>query len=78
LEQRVIAAAEEAVARQQFVSAVDVLVGIGWLPSAVVGRWRRGGLADLEGAAAVDGSRLAGAVDLQSRAGRGPGAANHP
>lgn len=62
-----MAAAEAALARQRFVSPVDVLVGIGWLPGTVVETWRRGGLADLEQAAAVDGDRLAAAVDLLGR-----------
>jgi hypothetical protein len=73
LERRVVVAAEAALGRQRFVSPVDVLVGIGWLPSTVVEQWRRGGLADLEGAAAVGGDRLAAAVDLLGRWARGAG-----
>jgi hypothetical protein len=59
--------------RQRFVSPVDVLVGIGWLPSTVVERWRRGALADLERAAAVGGDRLATAVELLGRWARASG-----
>ena len=73
LERRVAAAAEAALERQQFVSPVDVLVGIGWVPSTVVERWRRGVLPDLERAAAVGGGRLAAAVELLGRWARAGG-----
>ncbi|MEX0659838.1 MAG: hypothetical protein WD080_11950 [Egibacteraceae bacterium] len=48
LEQRVIAAAEDALARQQYVSAIDVLVGIGWLRPTHVKDWRVGRVPYLE------------------------------
>ncbi len=53
--------------RQRFVSPVDVLVGIGWLPATVVQQWRRGALAELERSAAVGGDRLAAVVELLGR-----------
>ncbi|MHB1548260.1 MAG: hypothetical protein ACYCX8_05925, partial [Acidimicrobiales bacterium] len=42
LEQRVVRAAEAALAARQFVSAIDVLVGIGWLAPSHVEEWRQG------------------------------------
>lgn len=48
LEQRVIAVAEEALGRQQYVSAIDVLVGIGWLHPVHVKDWRSGRVPYLE------------------------------
>src|SRR3979411_420020 len=41
LADRVARAAEAALAAQHFVSAVDILVGIGWLRSRAVKHWRR-------------------------------------
>jgi hypothetical protein len=73
LQRRVAVAAEAALGRQRFVSPVDVLVGIGWLPSTAVEAWRRGGVADLERAAAVGGDRLAAAVELLGRWARAEG-----
>jgi hypothetical protein len=48
LEDRVIKAAEAALADRQFVSAIDVLVGTGWLTTPQVDRWRRGQVDYLE------------------------------
>jgi hypothetical protein len=42
LQSRVVAAAEEALARQKFVTAVDVCVGVGWLHRTHVDSWRQG------------------------------------
>jgi hypothetical protein len=42
LADRVSRAAEAALAAQDFVSPIDVLVGIGWLDPGAVERWRRG------------------------------------
>jgi hypothetical protein len=50
LEDRVAQAAEHALAAQQFVSAIDVLTGIGWLAPSHVDAWRQGRLPDLESA----------------------------
>lgn len=44
LEERVVRAAEAAFATRSFVSAIDVFVGIGWLPYVLVENWRRGRL----------------------------------
>lgn len=73
LEQRVAAAAQAALERQRFVSPIDVLTGIRWLPSSSVDVWRQGRVPDLEREAAVDADRLAEALELLKdwAAGRG-------
>lgn len=48
LESRVIRAAETALSRQQYVSAIDVLCGIGLLQAAQVNLWRKGRVDFLE------------------------------
>jgi hypothetical protein len=48
LEARTIAAAEAALAARKFVTAIDVLQGIGWLPQARIDEWRQGRLPCLE------------------------------
>ena len=48
VERRVVAAAEAALAAQGFVSAIDVLTGLGWLPPGNVDRWRQGRVDCLE------------------------------
>src|SRR5438552_10301336 len=48
LAERVVKAAEAALAAQDYVSPLDVLVGIGWLPPTTVQRWRQGEIDCLE------------------------------
>ena len=48
LEQRVTRAAEAALAEQRFVSAIDVLLGLGWLTPSHVDEWRQGRVESLE------------------------------
>ena len=48
LEQRVRRAAEAALAEQRFVSAIDVLLGLGWLAPSHLERWRQGRVESLE------------------------------
>ena len=48
LERRVVRAAEAALAKRQFVTAIDVLVGIGWLMPSLVEEWRQGRVEYLE------------------------------
>jgi hypothetical protein len=48
LEQRVVNAAEEALAERKYVSSIDVLVGIGWLERRRVDAWRQGRVDHLE------------------------------
>src|SRR5262249_55054401 len=64
LEKRVVKAAEDALAAQNYVSAVDVLVGIGWLDSGSVKRWRQGQIDCLEGAVQANLSRVSEAIKL--------------
>jgi hypothetical protein len=48
LEQRVTRAAEAALAEQRFVSAIDVLLGLGWLAPSHLDQWRQGRFESLE------------------------------
>lgn len=48
LEQRVTRAAEAALAEQRFVSAIDVLLGLGWLAPSHLDEWRQGRVESLE------------------------------
>ena len=48
LEQRVALVAQKALAEQQFVSCVDVLLGLGWLPPPRLEEWRQGRVDYLE------------------------------
>jgi hypothetical protein len=48
LEQRVARAADAALAERRFVTALDVVVGIGWLSPQAVDRWRQGRVEYLE------------------------------
>jgi hypothetical protein len=54
-----VAAAEEALAMQGFVTPVDVCLGLGWLQQANVDDWRHGRVEDLEYFLPVHDSRLA-------------------
>jgi len=62
LERRVVAAAEAALERQRFVSAIDVLAGLGWLPFAHLDRWRQGRVDCLEDTMSVNPGKLAAAM----------------
>jgi hypothetical protein len=55
----VVAAAGEALAQRNFVTVVDVCIGLGWLTSGHVGRWRQGRVPDLESLLPVHGEKLA-------------------
>jgi hypothetical protein len=59
LDRRVEVAAEEALARRNFVTMVDVCVALGWLTSSHVDRWRQGRVPDLESSLPVHGEKLA-------------------
>ncbi|HEY3969830.1 MAG TPA: hypothetical protein VGL79_00395, partial [Solirubrobacteraceae bacterium] len=48
LDRRVVQVAEEALAQRSFVSAIDVLVGLGWLQQRRVDEWRQGRVDYLE------------------------------
>jgi hypothetical protein len=55
----VSAAAGEVLAERKFVTAIDVCIGLGWLTSSHVDRWRQGRIQDLESMLPVPGDKLA-------------------
>ena len=62
LEQRVIAAAEAALAARGVVTAIDVLTGLGWLPRSGERAWRQGRIPDLERAVTANLSNTSSAM----------------
>jgi hypothetical protein len=64
LADRVNTAAERALAAQHYVSAIDVLVGIGWVDAGTVKRWRQGQIVYLEQAIQTNLSRISEAMKL--------------
>lgn len=60
---RVARAADAALGEQQFVTLVDVLIGLGWLTPAHVERWQRGRVRLLEPIIPVDPAKVAEAAD---------------
>jgi hypothetical protein len=64
---RVTQAAEAAFAEQQYVSATDVLVGLGWLTPSHIDRWRQGRIESLESVAPVESSKIAAALEALQR-----------
>jgi hypothetical protein len=62
LEERVVSAAEAALEARGYVSAFDVLVGIGWLQPVHVQEWRTGRIAFLEGTIQTNLSRISEAM----------------
>ena len=64
LADRIVRAAETALAAQHYVSPVDVLVGIGWVDRGTVDRWRRGQIECLERAIQTNLARISEAMKL--------------
>jgi hypothetical protein len=64
LAERVIRAAEAALAARNYVSPIDVLVGIRWLDPGAVKRWQRGQVEYLEGVVQTKLSRIPEAMKL--------------
>src|SRR5262249_47181972 len=64
LADRVAKAAEASLAAQNYVSSVDVLVGIGWLDAGAVERWRQGQVDYLERVIQTNLSRISEAMKL--------------
>ena len=62
LEERVVNAAEEALADRHFVTAIDVLVGVGWLTTPQVDRWRQGRVDYLERQVTANLSKISTAM----------------
>jgi hypothetical protein len=60
---RVTAAAEDVLARQKYVTPVDVCAAIGWLAPAHVDNWRQGRAGSLEEVLPVDRARLDDLLD---------------
>lgn len=67
LERRVVDAAEAALDRQQFVTVVDVLIGLGWLSSSSVDRWRQGRVNSLERVVTANFHKISGAMEILRR-----------
>jgi hypothetical protein len=59
LDRRVVTAAGEVLAQHKFVTVADVCVGLGWLASSNVDRWRQGRVPDLESLLPVHDDKLA-------------------
>src|ERR1700682_3350517 len=64
LADRVVKAANAALAAQGYVSPIDVLVGIGWLDARTVEQWRRGQIDCLERAVQTNLPRTSAAMKL--------------
>jgi hypothetical protein len=64
LADRVIRAAEASLAAQNYVSSIDILVGVGWLVPSALERWRRGQIDYLERALQANLSRISEAMNL--------------
>jgi len=64
LNDRVVRAAEAALAAQKYASSIDVLVGIGWLDPGAVKRWRQGQVGYLEAVVQANLSRISEAMKL--------------
>jgi hypothetical protein len=64
LSDRVIKAAEVALAARKYVSPIDVLVGIGWLDPGAVKRWQQGQFDHLERAVQTNLPRISEAMKL--------------
>jgi hypothetical protein len=64
---RVTRAAEAAFAEQRYVSAIDVLIGLGWLAPPHIDGWQQGRIESLEGIAPVDPSKIAAALESFQR-----------
>lgn len=62
LEERVVKAAVAALADHHFVSVIDVLVGMGWLTTPQVDRWRQGRVDYLERQVAANLSKISTAM----------------
>src|SRR5437016_375090 len=64
LNDRVVQAAEAALAARKYVGPIDVLVGMGWLDPGAVKRWRQGQLDYLERAVQANLSRISEVIKL--------------
>jgi hypothetical protein len=67
VEERVVGAAEAALAERRFVAPIDVLIDIGWLQPGPVARWRQGRVECIEDIAQTDSVKLTAALDALRR-----------
>ncbi|MDZ4269328.1 MAG: DUF2293 domain-containing protein [Mycobacterium sp.] len=67
METRVARIAEATLADQQFVTPIDVLVGLGWLAEANVQNWQRGRVTSLDLCFSVDAAKVGTALDALQR-----------
>jgi hypothetical protein len=63
IETRVARIAEAVLAEQQFVTPIDVLIGLGWLAQPNVDRWQLGRITSLDRCVGVDDVKTAAALD---------------
>jgi hypothetical protein len=63
LRSRVVDAAESSLARQGYTSAIDVLIGIGWLDPTTLQRWKQGQLSSLADGLQTKPARVAEAME---------------
>jgi hypothetical protein len=64
LRQRVIEACETALADRQFVTAADVLTGLGWIAPVHVDLWQQGRLSSLDQATQVSTEKITTVIEL--------------
>lgn len=64
LQNRVVSAAESALADRGYVSAIDIVTGIGWLDQSTLERWRQGRVPYLESGMQTNLSRISEAMKL--------------
>jgi hypothetical protein len=67
LEDRVVKAAEAALADRHLVTAIDVLVGIGWLTTLQVDRWQQGRVDNLERQVTANIAKISNAMAILGR-----------
>jgi hypothetical protein len=73
LEERVIKTAGAALADHQYVTAIDVLVGMGWLTTSQVDQWRQGRVDCLERLVNANLSKISTVMDIFRRWARSKG-----
>jgi hypothetical protein len=73
VEPRVTRVAEAVLAEQRFVSAIDVLIGLGWLTPSHVDRWRQGRVDSLEQEMPVNPGNITAAMAAFQRWAKGQG-----
>src|SRR5213079_3050458 len=73
IDRRVIRAAEAALAKRKFVTAIDVLVGVGWLEPRRVDEWRQGRVDYLEHVTVANSGKISIAMHAFGRWARARG-----